>query len=212
MSDFIEDTVRIKMLYNFVYGNNSGGVNSTQNILNETAKMTYDEFVEKAHKIHKKPDGTPKYTGYDNEENKDNWNGTKSKKKIILFCHETPTDFPEHPHGKFEVHPTSHLYHKSGCDVCSGKRNTKYTWLQKIKNKKGSNNTIDGELIYKYDQVPYDIKGSDEVKIFCPIKGHGYFPQQVDTHMENHGCPVCARDKTNKSLIYNKDTKETWIS
>jgi len=47
MSDNIEDTERIKTLYNFVYGNNSGGINSTQNILNEVAKMKYDEFVQK---------------------------------------------------------------------------------------------------------------------------------------------------------------------
>jgi len=219
MSDFIKNTERIKTLYNFVYGNNSGGVDSTQNILNEVAKMTYDEFVKEAHKRHKKPDGTPKYTGYDNEENKDNWNGTRSKKKIILFCHETPTDFPEHPHGKFKVLPASHLYDESGCDVCSkNKRITKYTWLQKVIDQKGSNNTMDGKLIYKYDKVPYDIKSTDEVQIFCPIKGHGYFPQEVSKHSDGHGCPKCARDKNiTKLLIFNKDTKwntdtkETWI-
>jgi len=208
MSDNIEDTERIKTLYNFVYGNNSGGLNSTKNILNERRDtMTYDEFVDKAKKIHR-----DKYEGYYDYENEKNWSGISKSKYIKLFCNETPPDFPEHPHGEFEVPPDKHIYTPRGCDVCTGVRNTKYTWLQKVIDRKGSNNTIDGKLIYKYDKVPYDIKDDNEVQIGCPI--HRYFPQKVSTHTRNHGCPDCAQDKRLTRLLkggWNKDTKEKWL-
>jgi hypothetical protein len=195
MSDNIEDTERIKTLYNFVYGNNSGGLNSTQNILNErTATMTYDEFVDKAKKIH-----GDKYEGYYNYENKENWRGIRNSHYFELFCNETPPDFPEHPHGEFEVSPRKHIEMARGCDVCTGRRNTKYTWLQKIKDKKLHQDT-EGNFIYNYDKVPFNIKDKDYVTIWCPKPNHGDFPQRVSHHSYGSGCPKCSESKGEKSL------------
>jgi len=291
MSDFIKNTERIKTLYNFVYGNNSGGVNSTKNMLNERRDfMTYDEFVEKAHKIHKNPDGTPKYTGYDNKENRDNWVGYRKTKDIKLKCphqHEfkvtarfhvplltyphqaqgcpickkkeeddkrynefvekakeihknpdgtpeysgyedvkkvwggqvrnTPTiklycgkkldnfpdghlnNFKDEPHGEFVVTPKNHINNlSSGCPICDGNHDNKYTWLDKVIKKKFHKK--DGKLRYNYTDTNY-ISAHKDVKITCPKKNHGEFLQTPNDHLfKNHGCPICRASKGEQAL------------
>lgn len=197
MPDFDENTERIRTLIEHLCSYSIKSIESNQNILNERkATMTYDEFVEKAKKKHE-----DKYEGYDDYENKENWRGINNTSSIKLFCNETPPDFPEHPHGEFEVSPRKHIDIPRGCDVCAGRRNTKYTWLQKIKDKLLHQDS-EGNFIYKYDKVPFNIEDSDIVTIWCP--NHGYFSQIVNNHKNGRGCQKCAEDK-------NKDTKEIWI-
>jgi len=197
MSDFDENTERIRTLIEHLCSYSIKSIESNQNMLNERkATMTYDEFVENAKKKH-----GDKYEGYDDYENKENWRGIKNTSSIKLFCNETPPDFPEHPHGEFEVSPRKHIDIPRGCDVCTGRRNTKYTWLQKIKDKLLHQDS-EGNFIYKYDKVPFNIEDSDKVDIWCP--NHGYFPQKVNNHSNGRGCQKCYEDK-------NKDTKEIWI-
>lgn len=197
MRNINEDIERIITLIEHSRSYNSKTTDGIQNILNERkATMTYDEFVDKAKKIHR-----DKYEGYYDYDNEDEWKGINKTDSIKLFCNETPPDFPEHPHGEFEVPPRKHIDIPRGCDVCTGRRNTKYTWLQKIKDKKLHQDT-EGNFIYKYDKVPFNIEDKDIVTIWCPI--HGDFHQIVNNHSNGNGCQKCAQDK-------NKDTKEIWI-
>jgi len=197
MRNINEDIERIITLIEHSRSYNSKTTDGIQNILNERkVTMTYDEFVDKAKKIHR-----DKYEGYYDYQNEENWRGIKNTDSIKLFCNETPPDFPAHPHGEFEVSPRKHIDIPRGCDVCTGRRNTKYTWLQKIKDKKLHQDT-EGNFIYKYDKVPFNIEDKDIVTIWCPI--HGDFSQIVQNHSNGSGCQKCAQDK-------NKDTKEIWI-
>lgn len=199
MRNINEDIERIITLIEHSRSYNSKTTDGIQNILNERiATMTYDEFVDKAKKIHR-----DKYEGYYDYENEKDWMGIRNSKYIKLFCNETPPDFPEHPHGEFEVSARHHINVTRGCDVCTGRRNTKYTWLQKIKDKKLHQDT-EGNFIYKYDEVPFNIEDKDIVTIWCPNPNHGDFSQIVQNHSNGSGCQKCAQDK-------NKDTKEIWI-
>ena len=183
------------------YKNNQSNVDGIRNILNEITSIPYAEFVLRSKKIFQNDDGSPKYTGYDNKENINNWKGTNQKNEITLFCPKTPPDFPDHPHGEFKVLPSNHIHGNRGCDVCSNNRLTKYTWLQKIKNSP-YHKDADGDFLYDYDKVPFDIKSDQRIKIICPK--HSDFESTPKRHLQGRGCRDCYFEK-------RRDTKDEWI-
>lgn len=93
-------------------------------------------------------------------------------------------------HGIFEQQPDNHL---QGCDCleCGGKKksNTK-EFIKKAK--KVHDNK------YNYSLVNY-INDSTKVKIICPI--HGIFKQIPNSHLQDHGCPLCKQVDTSFNFI-----------
>lgn len=95
--------------------------------------------------------------------------------KIKIIC---PT------HGMFEQIPNDHL-RGCGCLLCCGKKvfDTK-SFISKA------------SIIHnnKYDYSLVEYKNSNaKIKITCPI--HGIFEQVAITHLTNHGCPGCGKEK-----------------
>jgi len=110
--------------------------------------------------------------------------------KIKIICKE---------HGIFEQQANSHLQ-GINCPACTNnKRITTETFIEKAKQVHGDK--------YDYSMVNY-INSRIKVKIICPI--HGTFEQNQNSHLSNHGCPVCKESKGEKQiriLLENKNVK-----
>ena len=138
-----------------------------------TKKSTTEEFIEKAKNIH---------------ENKYDYslvNYINRDTKVKIICKK---------HGVFEQIPHSHLgMGGSGCSKCGGGvlSNTE-NFIEKSKE-------IHGD-IYDYSLVNY-VNAKSKVKIIC--KKHSVFEQESNSHLHNHGCPMCSDTK--------KYTKEDFI-
>ena len=127
-------------------------------------KLTKDEFIERANKVHKS-----KYIYYGEYIN--------GSTKIDICC---PI------HGIFKQTPYHHL-HGQGCPKCAVTKNVerqKLTYDSFIKRSK----QIHGDK-YDYSKIEYKTYKS-KVCIICPK--HGEFWQTPDSHLHKHGCPKCA--------------------
>lgn len=98
-------------------------------------------------------------------------------------------------HGEFFQLPYDHL-NGCGCRKCQyaimseNKRIGIQSFMQK-------SNSLHN---YKYDYSNVVFKSNkDKVVIVCPL--HGEFIQEVNSHLQGHGCPICYNEKR-KSLIY----------
>lgn len=98
-------------------------------------------------------------------------------------------------HGSFFQDPHNHFKGK-GCPLCdSTHKLTQSEFIQKA--------TIKHNGFYDYSQILYE-KSSAKIKIICPI--HGAFEQEANSHLQGHGCPVCALSKI-KNSDYNSRVK-----
>ena len=147
-----------------------------------TKKLTTEEFIRKARKIH-----GDKYD-YSKVEY------VNSITPIIIVCPE---------HGEFLQTPSDHLSGK-GCKKCATKlihdklRKTKQQFIEEAR-------AVHGDK-YCYDKVEY-INANTKVTIICPI--HGNFQMAPISHVRQHqGCPLCARAKMGE---YRKLNTETFI-
>ena len=140
-------------------------------------KLTVENFIEKAKKIH-----SNKY-----DYSKVEYINTMTK--ICIIC---PI------HGEFWQTPAMHL-HGNGCPKCKAKkqgdkcRKKIDDFIQEAKNVHGNK--------YDYSKVNY-INNSTKVCIICPI--HGEFSQTPKTHINQKcGCPECSSLKklTNEKFI-----------
>lgn len=87
-------------------------------------------------------------------------------------------------HGYFFQTPGAHINQRQGCSKCSGKyRLSNKEFVEKAKN------IHNGK--YVYSLVNY-INNYTKVKIICLL--HGEFFQTPNNHLQNHGCPTCARN------------------
>lgn len=125
-------------------------------------KLTLEEFIEKAKKLH------GDYYDYSKV------NYINNSTKITIIC---PI------HGEFNQQPSRHIFKKGeGCPKCSVQRRTSTTeqFIEKSRE-------IHGD---KYDYSESDYKGADKkVNIICPI--HGIFAQAASSHTRGHGCKKC---------------------
>jgi len=93
--------------------------------------------------------------------------------KVIIVC---PS------HGEFFQTPNNHIKGQ-GCSKCFGnKRLDNNEFIKRAKNAHGN--------LYNYNLVSY-INSLTKVIIICSI--HGKFEQKPHDHLNNHGCPICAR-------------------
>lgn len=127
-------------------------------------KLTIEDFIEKAKKIH----------GNRYDYSKVDYVNNTTKVEIICPIH-----------GSFWPTPARFLA-GSNCQKCSNKKNADVTgltqkqWLEKAKE-------IHGD---KYNYFLLDYKNSrSKVKIVCPK--HGVFEQLANSHLQGCGCPKC---------------------
>jgi very-short-patch-repair endonuclease len=141
-------------------------------------KLTQEEFIQKAKKVHKN-----KY-GYD----KSIFINTRSK--LIVTCAK---------HGDFQISPHN-LLSGQGCRLCgieSISRKQTYSYKTFIKK---ANNVHNNK--YSYADSDYH-SAQEKIKIICP--SHGEFFQTPTSHLRGHGCPKCWSDKLKYKLSYTQN-------
>lgn len=128
-------------------------------------KLTTEEFVEKAKKVH-----SDKY-----DYSKVNY--INSNTKVEIICKE---------HGSFWQRPSDHLS-GHGCNLCSKEENSKRRTITTSDFIEKAKNIHDN----KYDYSKTDYRGDGiKVIIICPI--HGEFLQTPNAHLRGQGCPMCS--------------------
>jgi hypothetical protein len=127
-------------------------------------KMTQEEFIAKARKVH---GDRYDYSKVDYR---------RSKEKVKIICPK---------HGSFMQRPNDHLRGK-GCPRCWAERQaaalsmSRDEFIAKAREVHGD----------RYDYSKVDYRGSQEkVSIVCPK--HGEFMQRPNDHLEGYGCPKC---------------------
>ena len=130
-------------------------------------KLSTQEFIEKAQKIH-----GDKYD-YSNVYYVDAWVPVK----IICKKHNL----------EFQMSPHNHL-RGQGCPLCGNERKGQYRkvslddFIRRANEKHGN----------KYDYSLVDLKNTwSKVDIICPI--HGVFSQKANDHLRGIGCPECGK-------------------
>ena len=130
-------------------------------------KLTLEEFIEKANKVHgvgRYDYSKVKYINYNTN--------------VIIICnkHETPYEFPQTPN--------THLSGE-GCPLCGGTK--KSTTEEFIINARKIHRDF-----YDYSKVNY-VNNQTEVIIICPK--HGDFKQTPNCHLDGQGCRMCGIEK-----------------
>jgi hypothetical protein len=147
-------------------------------------KLTQDEFMEKAKKVH-----GDKYDYSQTEY-------INARTNIRVVC---PI------HGEFITNPFTHL-RKCGCPKCGKKYDKKQHSDKKfLKNRfiEKANKIHNNK--YNYSLVEY-IDSYIKIKIVCPI--HGEFEQTPAAHSHGQGCPKCRGDAISKKKM---SSQEDWI-
>jgi very-short-patch-repair endonuclease len=149
-------------------------------------KLTIEEFIERAKKIHNN------YYNYSKAEY------INANTKVCIICPK---------HGEFWQKPSSHIMTlKSGCPNCANKKianDRKLTTEEFIERAK----EVHGNR-YDYSKVEY-INAHIKIKIICKI--HGVFFKTPNNHVLNkhQGCPKCknksiGEERIKKFLIKNR--------
>lgn len=139
-------------------------------------RIKYEEFLERAKKIHKNKYRYIKETY------------TKATKSMTIICPE---------HGEFQQTPHNHLKGQ-GCPLCGNKRKGSYqngtnmSFIRKSKDVHGNK--------YDYTKVNY-VNNRVKVSIICPE--HGEFQQKPLDHIHGCGCPECGKKlcKSEKQVL-----------
>ncbi len=108
--------------------------------------------------------------------------------KVCIRCKE---------HGDFLQSPKKHLAGQ-GCVKCHRKSMAKRYSMGKRKFIEKAH-AIHNDF-YDYSKVEY-VNSHTQVKIMCPL--HGIFNQEPASHLQGHGCPICAN-------IENGNKKRKW--
>jgi len=144
-------------------------------------KLTTQEFVERAKKVHGDKYDYSK-VAYKN-----------SKKKVCIICPK---------HGEFWKNPIAHM-NGGGCPECFEenrhliRQKDKTYFVEKAKKVHGDR--------YDYSKVIYT-KAKNKVVIIC--HEHGEFLQKPSMHLHGNGCPKCGIIKCSNS---HKKSQETFI-
>ena len=140
------------------------------------AKLTTEDFIKKAKAVH----------GDRYDYSKVEYVGTKTK--ICIICKE---------HGEFLQSPKKHLLGQ-GCIKCHHNYLAKRYSLGKEKFIEKAHAVHNG--FYDYSKVEY-VNSHTQVQILCPL--HGVFNQEPASHLQGHGCPICAN-------IENGNKRRKW--
>ena len=142
-----------------------------------TKKLTTDEFIERAKRIH----------GDKYDYSKVDYKG--SKEKVCIICPE---------HGEFLQIPSAHLM-GNGCKKCANEK------LYNERHKNNEQFIKDSKKIhgnkYDYSKVNY-VNSFTKVCIICPE--HGEFWQTPANHLSGKGCIICGRNSSDSKKRSNK--------
>lgn len=145
-------------------------------------KITKEEFIEKANKIHEK-----KYSYV-------NSIYVNSQSKILINCSK---------HGEFTQTPSNHLQGQ-GCPDCAiNKKRKLFALTAEIFIKKANEKHYNK---YIYNDINY-INTDTKVKVTCPI--HGDWNITPANHLRGKGCPECGGSKqlTTENFIEKANKK-----
>jgi hypothetical protein len=152
-----------------------------QNFIIEGKKVTTEDFIEKAKKVH-----GDKY----------------DYSKVNYINNSTPIEIICPNHGSFTQRPDNHLLSK-GCKKCGVESMKKKQSLNsEYFVKKGSevhNNK------YDYSKVKY-VNAQKPIEIICPI--HGLFTQSAGKHLSGDGCPSCGGSKRLNNYEFIEKSKK----
>ena len=144
-------------------------------------RKTTEEFVAAAKNV---------FNEYDYS--KTEYTGTRNK--VTITCRI---------HGDFIKAPGNLIDRKSGCPKCGNKRKGELSKLSTAEFVKKAK-LVHGNK-YSYEKVEYTTS-HEKVTISC--KDHGDFEQQAYVHLQNHGCPNCARLANSISTRMSKSTNK----
>lgn len=145
-------------------------------------KLTTEEFIEKAKKIH---NGKYDYSKVEY---------VNAHTKVCIICLE---------HGEFWQMPAKHL-NGQGCPSCKSVKISEAVSLSLDEFIHKANYVHNNK--YDYSKVNY-MGSHTKVCIICPI--HGEFWQEPRVHLQGCGCKLCSKEKRKK--IQSKTTNEFLI-
>lgn len=147
--------------------------------LTKARTKTFEDFVDKARKIHGE-----KYTYY-----KETYKNRRTLTKVT--CKNCRTEF--------WIKPDNHLNHKIGCEKCMRVRWRNKLMTPKRKFLKYAEKTHGDR--YTYQNLPEYINTKKKVEIRCE-KCKREFKQSAGNHIYlKHGCPFCRESKA-ENIIY----------
>lgn len=142
-------------------------------------RYTNEEIISRCKKVH----GDKNY-----DYSKVNY--VNSKTKMTFICPE---------HGEFEQRFNDFLNAKYPCPYCSGKIMNNKAFLLKAKK-------IHRDK-YDYSKIGEIKSSKNKIIIICPE--HGEFIQEVNSHLQGRGCPICAGKKFSLK-DYIKKANKIW--
>ena len=149
-----------------------------KNNIDMNKKVTTEEWIEKAKKVH-----GDKY----------------DYSKVEYVNNRVPVEIICKTHGYFKQIPYSHLAGR-GCPECGiinkvlHKTSNTEKWIEKAKKVHGDK--------YDYSVSKYT-KATESIDIIC--KKHGLFTQRASDHLSGYGCPKCGYEKVSADLSSNKE-------
>ena len=165
----------------------------TREINVNNKKLTTDDFIERAKKIHGNQ--------YDYSE----VNYINNHTKVKIYCPK---------HGYFNQAPVNHVNMKQGCPKCGIERNTDRQKSNTDEFKRRASEIHNN--FYDYSKVDYT-RGHNKITIICPK--HGEFQQTASAHLSGRRCPDCAQEssiekhtKWTKEEVYKEASKYTTMS
>ena len=150
-------------------------------------KMTREQFIEKAEKIHVNEDGTTKNTYND----------------IVFIDRDTEVEVTCKKHGNFKIKPKEHLK-GTGCPKCRAEKTrqifgmTNDEFINRIKKLYGD--------LYNTSKVDYKTI-NDEVILIC--KEHGEFRKTpLQLLYKKSACPICSMSNLEKIVMGKLNEKK----
>jgi len=150
---------------------NEGCPKCTKLKINIKQRISKEDFIKRAKRIHKK------YYSYGNMRYID------LETKILITCPN---------HGDFSQRPSNHLS-GNGCPSCGNmnrKKTLSYSWDFFVE----KSNIIHNNKYYYINNLYINM--SSKIKIICPR--HGTFEQIGASHLNGHGCPKCGNEEVSK--------------
>lgn len=125
---------------------------------------------------------------------------TGGKNQITVICPE---------HGEFSISASNHM-RGHGCKMCSIER-LRLEKLSTLEDYIKKARVVHGDR-YDYSGAVY-LGVHEKIRIKCKNKGHGYFHQEANSHLQGSGCPICAESKGERVirnlLLKNKINYQT---
>ena len=160
-------------------------------------KLTFNELNERLQK----------YNIYNheillNENNFDKMYKSRNSKTLEFICKDCGQKF-------LKSLDTITISGRIDCPRCSRLRNkdkerlSYFEFLKRIKKHPRFNDYDYSLITEEWWQENYKSRQKTKIPVIC--KNHGVFYQVVEAHLNNHGCPTCARERQKRPIKWNKE-------